>query len=64
MDRYEREDKRVPDHIRGITCSVRNCIHNDGQCYCTAERISVGPCTACSCGDTVCATFENKSSDR
>ena len=41
--------------------TVAACVHNDGQCYCTAERISVGPCTACSCGDTVCATFESRS---
>lgn len=60
---YHRDDeKRVPEHINGITCSVKNCVHNDGECYCTAKRISVGPCTACSCGDTVCATFESRSS--
>ena len=57
-------DKRVPEHIRGITCSVRNCVYNDGQCYCTAEHISVGPCTAYSCGDTVCATFENRHEEK
>jgi len=57
-------EKRVPEHIRGITCSVRNCVYNDGQCYCTAERINVGPCTACSCGDTVCATFENRHEEK
>ena len=61
MERHRNEHENVPEHIQGITCSVRNCVHNDGECYCTAERISVGPCTACSCGDTVCATFEHKS---
>ena len=61
MERHHNEHENVPEHIQGITCSVRNCVHNDGECYCTADRISVGPCTACSCGDTVCATFEHKS---
>ena len=63
MERHFNEHKSVPDHIQGITCSVKNCVHNDGQCYCTAERISVGPVTACTCGDTVCATFEHKYAD-
>ena len=63
MERHRNEFKDVGEHIHGITCSVRNCVHNDGQCYCTAERISVGPCTANTCGDTVCATFEHRYAD-
>ncbi|MBR5553999.1 MAG: DUF1540 domain-containing protein [Clostridia bacterium] len=51
----------VPDHIRGISCNVKNCIYHDGDAYCTASRISVGPSYATSCTDTVCATFKAKS---
>lgn len=51
-------DKSEP--IKGITCAVKNCEHHDGQCYCTAGKIAVGPSTACCCSDTVCATFKRK----
>ena len=43
---------------RGISCNVGNCAYNDGECHCTAEKISVGPSFAKSCTDTVCATFK------
>ena len=48
-------------HIKGITCDVRNCIYHDGDSYCTADRIAVGPSYATSCTDTVCATFRQRS---
>ena len=48
-------------HIRGISCDVRNCIYHDGDSYCTADRIAVGPSYATSCTDTVCATFKQRS---
>ena len=51
----------VPDHIRGISCNVKNCLYHDGDSYCTAPRISVGPVYASNCTDTVCATFKPKS---
>lgn len=51
----------IPDHIRGISCNVKNCIYHDGDAYCTADRISVGPSYATACTDTVCATFKAKS---
>ncbi len=47
-------------HIRGINCDVQNCIHHNGDCYCTAESISVGPSHACCSTETVCATFSPK----
>ncbi len=43
--------------IRGIACNVGNCLYNDGECRCTAGKISVGPSYAKSATDTVCATF-------
>ena len=50
----------IPWHIRGISCNVSNCIYHDGDAYCTAPRISVGPGFASCCTDTVCATFKAK----
>ncbi len=47
-------------HIKGVTCDVHNCVHNDGERYCTADGISVGPSDACCCSETVCATFKQK----
>lgn len=48
---------RQPQHIRGIVCDVRNCAYHDGDSYCTANRIRVGPLSANRSGETACATF-------
>ena len=45
---------------KGISCDVNNCYYHDGNCYCTAEKINVGPNSAVSSADTLCATFKNK----
>ncbi len=45
-------------HIKGVGCSVKNCVYNDGYGYCTADKINVGPGYATDCTDTVCATFK------
>ena len=50
----------VPAHIKGVSCNVKNCLYHDGDAYCTADRISVGPSFASACTDTVCATFRAK----
>ncbi len=47
-------------HIKGVVCDVHNCTHHDGDCYCTADKIAVGPSFATACSDTVCATFKPK----
>ena len=52
----------VPDHIRGISCNVKNCTSHDGDSYCTAPRVHVGPGYASNCTETVCATFKPKAS--
>lgn len=49
-----------PKHIKGVSCDVTSCAYHDGDNYCTAERISVGPGYATACADTVCATFKPK----
>ncbi len=47
-----------PKHIKGVVCSVKNCIYHDTDGYCTASTINIGPGYADSCTDTVCATFK------
>ena len=51
---------RPPHHIKGVVCDVRNCRYHDGDNYCTADKIVVGPSFAPSCTDTVCAAFKLK----
>ena len=48
------------DHIKGIKCGVKNCVYHDCDCYCTAEKINVGPSNATCSSDTVCATFKER----
>ncbi len=53
-------DEKTPrgsKHLKGISCDVKNCVYHDGDAYCTADRIAVGPTYASSASDTVCATF-------
>ena len=47
-----------PSHIEGITCDAKNCVHHDGDNYCTAKHITVGNIIALSSSETRCATFE------
>lgn len=49
-----------PKHIKGIVCSVKNCIYHDTEGYCTANIVNIGPSYAENCTDTVCATFRVK----
>ena len=42
--------------ITGITCDVQNCIHNNGDCCCTAGTIHVERCSD-DPGRTKCQTF-------
>ena len=61
LDHYEEVRESRPKsshHIRGIVCDVHNCAYHDGDNYCTADRIAVGPSFATSCADTVCASFK------
>ena len=45
-------------HIKGVHCDVHNCVYHDGESYCNAGTISVGPSFATCSQDTVCATFK------
>gem|GEM_PF-1735311 len=48
---------------KGVNCAVCNCYYHDGNCSCTASKISIGPSTADSCRETVCATFKKRDED-
>ena len=48
------------NHNKGVVCDVHNCAYHDGNNYCTADKIAIGPSFATSCTDTVCATFKQK----
>ena len=50
-----------PKHYNsGINCDAKNCVYHDCDCYCTAEKINVGPRNATCSSDTVCATFKER----
>jgi len=49
-------------HIKGIKCDVKNCYYHNAETFCTAEQISVGPQSADTSGETLCATFKPKNS--
>lgn len=50
------------DVNQGITCDVKNCVYHSGDCYCTANKIEVGPSFASASSDTACVTFKQKNS--
>ena len=51
----------APKHYnKGISCDAKNCVYHDCECYCTAEKINVGPRNATCSSDTVCATFKER----
>ena len=45
-------------HIKDVKCDVKNCVYHDGECYCTACEIAIGPSFATSSTDTICSTFK------
>ena len=46
-------------HIKNVKCDVKNCAYHDGECYCTAGEIAIGPSFATSSTDTICSTFKH-----
>jgi hypothetical protein len=55
------ENKNTCCHVNdGIICDVKNCQYHQGDCHCTAEKISVGPGYATASTETICATFKPK----
>ena len=60
MEERKYENNCGCKHIKGIKCNVQNCYYHDMDTCCTASEISVGPRSACSSGETLCATFKPK----
>ena len=44
--------------VKDIRCNACNCVHHADDYKCTAGHIEIGNTSACSCQDTLCATFE------
>ena len=44
----------------GVKCDVKNCVSHSGEKHCTAKCIAVGPNSAQTSADTICATFKQK----
>ena len=42
-----------------IECDAEECKYNS-DCYCTADRITVGCSSACCCDETACLTFSSR----
>ena len=61
MGEMKKENGKSGKHLKGVACDVRSCSYHDGDSFCTASRIAVGPSFASTSGETVCATFKPKS---
>ncbi len=48
---------KTPKHQSAVSCEAKNCAYHDGDHYCTADRIKIGPSYARAKTDTVCITF-------
>ena len=44
--------------IKGIVCDVKDCTYHEGENNCCAGQIAVGPASAHTSSETVCATFK------
>lgn len=53
-------DEQSPGRLRGVSCDVMSCAYHDGESFCTARRITVGPTSALSATETACATYKRK----
>ena len=47
--------------LKGICCEVKNCVHNNGNCCCTADSIKVKNRMAVLGEETMCETCEELS---
>ena len=53
-------DAESPGRLRGVSCDVTSCAYHDGDSYCTAPKITVGPTSALRATETACATYRRK----
>jgi hypothetical protein len=59
---YEKMRKENPSHIRRVSCDVVKCVYHDGDSFCTASKITVGPSFADRMNQTACSTFRERGS--
>ncbi|MBO4212677.1 MAG: DUF1540 domain-containing protein [Clostridia bacterium] len=52
------KEKHCSHHNEGISCDVTNCQYHCDGCHCSAKKIDVGPSSAVTSSDTICATFK------
>ena len=55
------EKEKMEKHLKGVTCDVCQCVHHGKNNTCCAGMIAVGPHSASTSFETVCATFKAKS---
>ncbi len=60
MYNHDEKQKKFDGVNKCIGCDVKNCYYHDVSNYCTAEQINVGPTSAQTSADTICATFKPK----
>ncbi|MBE6708130.1 MAG: DUF1540 domain-containing protein [Ruminococcaceae bacterium] len=53
-------ETKYPGRLRGVSCDVMSCVYHDGESFCTASHITVGPTSALSAPQTACATYKRK----
>ena len=53
-------EREHPGRIRGVSCDVKSCAFHDGESFCTAGRINVGPISALRATETACATYRRR----
>ena len=53
-------DAESPGRLKGVSCDVTSCAYHDGDSYCTAPKITVGPTSALRATETACATYRRK----
>ena len=54
------ENEKQGKHLKGVSCDVCQCVHHGANNTCCAKEIAVGPHSASSSYETVCATFKAK----
>ncbi len=55
-----KETEKCTKCLKGVSCDATNCVYNGKNNTCHAAEISVGPHSACSSAETICATFKPK----
>lgn len=64
MKIFRSSDTSSPLRLYGVSCDVQSCIYHDGDHFCTANRIRVGPGYATARTDTVCGTYHPREQRR